>query len=646
MPTKFPQAGAIPGQFFGQAPNWWNNSDPNNVVVDELDDPRWIGSYNHSYAYGTGDHAAVRFLHHFEGDIEAGTTYLYLSFRAYTDPHPDAQFDRIYLGLHRPARGAVGAGPAYIVEIDSPASTAVGGAAPAVAWNTIPPGGGEMTAIGGAPVLHERHWLADPGAGSNNHPWGINIRIPTTSGGAADLGALGINLGDLSQGGAFKLWYAIVVDTNQADPNDPNATIAWHFTYPRWATLGRAPDFAPFDANLVPGFPSVDTWDDASLGAGAGTGISLAMSDITCNGGTNQIGASLNHTVTNKFVIKAKNNGITPTIPAGAIQAGVRIANWGSQTPIDKAPAGFETWQAIPFHGTPPAAPTSNPATPTNLAEGADQKIEFDFDWVIDQTTARYWVSPPPPPTPPAPMLDLHQCVLVQLTQVTGSGAPPGPPGGYDFLNDSMYNNMNVKPTASPARQTAEISVRGRPPGAGGPGAPQNVYVFVERMSAPDTIPGGQPAGTGNRTLGPGGEGEGQAPTLPSTDFDEVARQVPTFRYHTFWRTSMQIRTAPGHLVTIYDPQTSFGSFIAHEGPLYGWQHDLVPATVDRLGVPPAGRIHRHGPDQFTFEVPDGGAVLVQSVVTPLEHPPRPKPIPWWLRFWRWLVRLWHKLFG
>lgn len=609
MAITFPLAGAIPGSYGGQAPQWWA---PLDADSSKLGDPRWIGAVNRSYDNGTGLEAAFRGLYHVDG----GQPYLLMSFQAFTDPKAD-QNDLVWLGLQRQA----GSTP-YIVQINAPATApntqddiATGG----VSWNVVPEGGGTRSALPGGvtpPELEARYWIVAPGLGSNDFQWGINIRIPVTSGGA-DLGASGINLGNIGGGASFRFWFTIIVDHDVVDPNDPNSGVAVPYPYPRTGANLTG-------THLSPSFPATANWDTATAVSGANGGISLTGSDISANSGTDQIKASLTTPQTNHFKIRPKNNGITPDIPTGAIQGTARIANWGSQTPIDKAPAGFTTWQPIPFTGNPPNPPTSSPATPTNSAPIGNGNLgDIDFDWLIDTTTAGYWVGP-------NPILDLHQCVMAELEQVGGTT-------GYDFVNDSAYWNMNILPTASPATRTVEISTRGRPPTTGGGGA-QKVYVFVERTSAPATVAAGEkvpgepqlllraaPQMTDMPARDVGGvAGAGAViEAIPEVDVDLLAQRVPTLRYHTYYSTGIKIQTRSGRTVTLYDPQTSFGYFVLHQGAVYGWSHDLVPAAHPAAGLARGEKPQRIGGDHFAVDVPHGGAVAFDTIITPLEEPPK-----------------------
>jgi hypothetical protein len=658
----FPVAQGVPGQYWGQGPQWWTPGPAS--ALTQLDDPRWRGAVNRSFDNGTGLEAAMRGIYHSDG----GQNYLMLSFQVYTDPDADGLADMVWLGLQRGGHGS--GAPAYIIEMHSPAVVAAheDSAAPVPSWGTIPDTGGQKTALTlpaphTPPELEARHWLTLPSPAANSYSWALNLRIPLRSGGEID--ETGLNLGNV--GDTFAFWFTIIVDHGQVDPNDASAFIAVPYTFPR-LNAGLT------GSHLNPVFPQTDHWATAKLGGAAcGSGISLAGSDITANGGTNTIHAVPGATTTNHFKVRPFNNGITAGVDANALQATLRIANWGSQTPIDKAPAGQTDWQEIPFSGTPPAAPTSagnvhpkNLVAIPNMGHG-----DLDFDWPIDANTAKYW-------TDPNPIFAPHQCVFAQLKEVGGPG--------YDFINDSAYNNMNVVPTASPAISAAEFSVKGRPTTVKG-GASQKLYVFVQRSAAarpmtaaqykqlllkerqqprepvaprpaiqPETeltrvsqpmsdalraaepVSIAQPLAT--RMLAATSHAQIEQPAvarLAGIDLGRILQVLPTFKYHAYYSTGIKIRTTPKRIVTLYDPQTSFGYVVAHQGPQFGWSHALTPAAVRRKGV--VALKQQAAPianDRFAIDIPHGGAVVAYAVITPVLRPPKLDPI--WLNWFRRLT--------
>lgn len=642
----FPAAQGVPGRFWGQAPQWWNAADPN--YTTQLDDPRWRGAVNRSYDNGTGLEAAFRGVYHVDG----GQTYLFASWQVYTDPDADGQADLVWLGLQR---GGHGSGhPAYIVEINSPAliSTHDAASTGGVNWYTVPDGGGTRTAVGGGtPELEARHWMVVPTGASNVYSWAIGVRIPLQTGGS-DLDATGLNLGNT--GDPFAFFYTIIVDHGLQDPMNPGAYIAVPYAYPRTGA-----DLSGFHAD--PTFPSTDHWAAAQLGGSDGTGISLSGWDITANGGTNDIHAVPGATTTNHFLVRPKNNGL-PMVAHDTLQATVRIANWGSQTPIDKAPPGQSDWVEIPFTGAAETyTGTGEPKNSNDMNSGDYGNCAFD--WVIDPTTAQLWAGP-------TPTLAQHQCVFAQLREVGGTG--------YDFVNDSAYNNMNVLQTASPARSTAEISVKGRP--AVRSKVPPKLYMFVQKTSAPRQLGKAElalemarqrrlpsPLARALAIVRPSASTVAVTPRIapislprPSidvthvtpnvakfptdfelpqltaqnraavlaraagVDFDIVAEQLPTFRYHAYYPTNTVIRTRPNRMVHLYDPQTSFGYYVLHKGLSYGWTHGVVQALQKahlKVQRPLPTQV---GSDRFMIDIAQHNEPIhIDTVVTPVLQQPK-----------------------
>ena len=661
-----PLAQGVPGQYWTQGPQWWTPGPA--AQLTQLDDPRWRGAVNRSYDNGTGLEAAFRGIYHVDG----GQTYLMMSFQVYTDPDATGQADLVWLGLQRGGHGS--GAPAYIIKVECPAAVTAIDAGPTggVQWATVPENGGTETAVVGAtPQLEDAHWLTLPGGGNNVYSWALNLRIPVRNGGA-DIDANGLNLGNI--GDTFAFWFTIIVDHGQKDPNDPNAYIAVPYTYPRTMAAGLT------GLHADPTFPSTANWAKAKLGGvDCGSGISLAGSDITANNGTNNIHAVLGQTTTNTFTVKPFNNGITAGVDAGALEATFRIANWGSQTPIDKAPPNMTDWQEIPFAGTPPNAPVgTGGGHPTNQAAIPNgQYGDLHFDWLIDANTAQYWSAA-------NPLFAPHQCVYAQLKEVGGSG--------FDFINDSAYNNMNVVPTASPAVTAAEFSVKGRPATVGPKGGSQKLYVFVERSSAPRPMNAAQykqlllkerqqPAPTPvekpsvpvERTpvspitqapvspierapvpltltpiTGLVGHMEINQPAEPiiariaGLDLPTIVKALPAFKYHAYYSTGVKIHTRPGRLVTLYDPQTSFGYVVAHQGPLYGWSHSITPPAAGRSPFVAKGVIGlkeqpvQIAADRFAIDIPHNEAVVARTVITPILQPPKLDPA--WLAWFKRLV--------
>jgi hypothetical protein len=625
MTLCIPNAGWIPGQWFDHAPFWWDKNDQD--YIGQLDDPRWIGSAARSYNSGTGAQARFRTVHHFEGDIEGGQEYLFLALQAYLDPERDAQADKVFVGLQRMADPGAGVseGPAYVIEVpgslqvvdhefDPPGGTV---------WNTIPAGGGQLTGVGGGvPDIKDRQWL-QPTPNGNSSFWAFHLRIPIRSSGS-DIDASGLNLGTFTKG--FKLWCWIRVAQGK-EVNGELVNVSYYL--PRTG------------AEIQPGntFPGTAKWETAKVGTGGGScgaGISLASSDITANGGTNQIKASLSSTELNTFVVRPKNNQITAGIADKTVEAQLRIANWGSQTPVDKAPPNTTEWEVIPFGAGDQWWPLETTPPGGTVPDGA--KGEIDATWNIDPGTAALFVGQNPP-------RDNHQCIFVQLRD---SQTNPPASGGYDYVNDSTFNNMEFKQTGSPMRDTAEISVKGRQPT--GSGSSAKVYVFVERSNLPRSIGAkDDPRKPPLFTIGDDGlphytsdRRDFGAVDLTDVDHDELAAAVPTVRYHVFYPTGVTYEEG-GKTLALYEPQTSFGHFVSHAGLAYGWTHQLAPASHVRDGVS-AAKPNMLGDDgdHYTIEVPHDGTVAVDLVLTPLEEPSGGGCLGLLLPFLNWLKKLWN----
>lgn len=600
-----PVALGVPGHW-DTAPQWWV---PGDVFQKQLDDPRWNNAVNRSYNNGVGREAAFRGVYMTENN----KPHLYFTFQLYTDPTASQQFDMVYLGLQRQN------GTPYIVRIWSPSDTSNhdGDDTGGVEWlklktdRTV-----EQVPGTNFPDLKDRHWLKSA-ANSNTYVWAINVRVPVTSSGG-DITTDGVNLGNIAGGTTFRMWYAIVYSPAPDDPNDPANGIGIPYYWPRTARI----DDSGFDTL----YPAATDWEEVKLGTGnCGAGVSLDAADIGVETApnaplSNYINASTAQPTTNKIAVRPKNNGITAGVPAYGLEAIVRIANWGSQTPWQQTGAGG--WQVIPFGST-----AMNQNT-VGIADGL--KGSITFEWTLSTSDAQQFVGQGAPRS-------AHQCLFAQLKSHAN---PP-----VDFINDSGYTNMWFIKTGSPVRERAEISVKGRQPAPRG--ASRKVYIFVERTNMPASLAEGEEAPRGwssdERML------RTHVEDVELT-VDALAQRAPTVRYHVFYSTGKKLRV-PGRALTLYEPQTAFGYFVDHDGPLYGWAHALQPAPAPSLfAAAPATPEALKEDDQYVLEVPDNGAVSIYAVVAPVEEPgvdpipPPPPPEPWWVQLLRALIGLIRKL--
>ena len=579
MTLNIPAARGVPGfeDPGKRAPQWWDPAGGGGLAYDgNLDsdglpnDPRWNQATRHEWATGTTTEGIFRAVFQNE-PAPSGPPVLYLTFQVLQDPSANTGTDGIFLGL----QGA--SGTPHIFELTAYSNFAAGPQIPTpTLWQKIDandhydpqtwPGGLEPAWLNTA-----RSWVSVHGSSPNqSYTWAINVRIPTITSG--DLTDAGINLGT-----NFKLFLALIKDTGAG---------AVPYMWPRAAA-------APYlDTSVNPPFgkqkfPAVSTWDTVVLGAG-GAGISLSASDIgTTNSPPNQINYSPAHDTVNTLYADVTNHSGAP-IPAGTLRARFRIANWGSQ-PWSSTLAGSSDWQEVP----PP-----NPPVRTNAHAIADGDMSSNRritdPWTITASDAAAWAGRPS-----------HQCLLVELSGV--------PPAQYDFVNDSAFNNMWFVQVASAVEQQAEIKIpsvslglRNRLPIL----RPANVFLFVSATNMPLSTPARKPLPP--RYLGPmlplqkpllGAQIKQLHPEIainpkePVT-IDRLAGMLTTIRYFVYRDTGQKIKIG-GQTRPLLAQQTSFGYFIQHQKPIYGWDAAIVgavspvagTANMYKLGVPSAGKV-------------------------------------------------------
>jgi len=568
MATCIPVASGVPG--LSGAPQWWNPAGAPRPYDDDVNDPRWRGATRRGYQNGASEDGVFRALHM----IESGNPVLYLSFQAFHDPTQGTNLDGIYVGFQRSG------GPAFLINIQAYSSVATSFEAGSTAGTACFPLSGTAA---GPPIANPlwlndtRAWLTLPSGGSTSYSWAINMRVPTKSSGD-DFDDAGINLGSLSGGATFKFFYAIVKDIG-------SAVVAYY--------LPRTVDIDINPATLDNVYPDPSTWDDARIGGGAGcgTGISLSAWDVgTTNTDPvsglptpNEIHVNAAAPTTNGLFAKPLNatgGDVTPN----SLEATFRTANWGSQADFTFA-AGATPWEEI----LPGTTKDNGAATTTN-----GNKASIEFDWTISAAEAADWI-------PPGGSKWTHQCLLVTLQ------------GPYDFINDSVYRNMDFV-QASEFERDAEISVQGLEPVAG---SRREVYLYVEKNNMPDEADGKPPpdirrimsqlaesADLGAARLMAVRPAQSVVPT-----FDLLAAYVPTIRFHVFHETTKRINIG-GKVKPIVEEQTAFGHFVHHEGDVYGWDHTL------------GGEFKKVSENLYRLEVPEGWKSVIRTRVRAWEEKP------------------------
>lgn len=376
-PTSVP---GLPG-----APSWTGTP----PIRTDLNEPRWAAGPLTSFAsdatYNEG---------HFRIMTNAARDRLFVSMQTSNDHGTPTATDQVFFGLAKEVSGTYPIAQAVRIRVNP--GSAPGNFIPAndfrlysydATWTTsdmvTPPGW----------VLDPAVWSNAPGDGVD---WGINFVINLT-----DLG--------ISPTDEFKLLLAMTI---RDETNGNDSTIS---------TLTPTNPTTGFNAQLLASSP--DNWKDAdTTGSGCVGGITLSGAHISTNNTSpHEIETMDGHV--NVFSAQP-NYGAVPIFD-NLLQAEFRIANWGS---IADPNAG---WALIPGANAVPN-------------QGTAGLIEF--------------TCPPNTPTQTCGMpvpAQKHQCVQVRLNYGPGANQDIAP-----IATAAAYRNMDFVPLSSHER-VAEISVRG-----------------------------------------------------------------------------------------------------------------------------------------------------------------------------------------
>jgi hypothetical protein len=572
-------------------PKFAESPPPADTFYSQLDDPRWNGSWREDFATVSSTESGVRMLK--EGN------FLFISFEGKVDPDGASgagSTDQVLLGFS--ADGTT----AEMVKIGmtlSPPQTNSVGISTTHWWRTTNGGTTDwaeqsvpLTWAGGSNI----HLWSGSGTGPNGDAWAFNAKL--------DLSAIATHLGATPPLTSFFMWYEIDIST-------PSATIP--YAWPAGTTATFIPDPVNTGKQLVHNM-LVSTWGNAypAMAANCPTGISIDPMHIGTRPETAGIPDTTVHFGTghpaNDFVATMDNGGAS--IAANTVKARFRIANWGSMIGVGG------DWHDM--------APTGANA-PVNTG------LEIDFTCVNPPMTGTVC----PQLTPGQPP---DQCLLVELSQSSGTGVR--------FLHDSARRNMDFV-NASTFERSAEVSVRGLTPLAGGAGK-RDVYLYVRTLNMPEKTNGNPPiqipprvpppppdAGPPTQDGGPileaagrrvsagavrseGGGGAqdagGSTPLYRMTDYERYASAMPTYEVHVYHDTGVT-RTDNGRTVKILEPQAPFGYFVEHQGDLAGWSHELTGEGFV---------LEQISPNFYRAHVPDSSSVMVHTKIIAREPPKVP----------------------
>lgn len=640
-----PHASGVP--YWGGAPNWWDAY----PVADQerlaksfnpgfrlTEDPRWRGALSIDYGAGATSPAEFRALY----DSSSQSVLLSWSIKGMAFNLGQTS---VVLGMQ------MGAGTPIILKtsIQSASTQVAGNVQPrsandggttylsfsaydaAGATATVPAWASDVTRV----------WIMPAPSGSSQPAFTLQMRIPT--GGAAN----------------FNMWYSMQASV----PLDSDPGLA-SFTWPK----GDVVTWSFYDTTAPVGkhIPPVASWGRFGIGSQPDcAGVSLADTDIgVMNSQFPSSRGRISITQPNTFYALPKNQSANAA-DLSSIKGTFYFANWGSQ----RGTLTQSSWsvltpnlvaQPVQTLGAPstidPANVVQNPASTPSLS-----KVQLAPQWTLGKADAckffvegsnppRYLAEEAPNGTPnycaglPAPTLNPHGCMMVKLN------------GNTEFLNDSALRNMDFE-KASTFSRTAEIRTA--------LGA-RDVFLFVDKRNMPahgttdilSSILDKAQQADGHTTLttSVGIESLNLTPwrekpaslreptslasavastqtnevllgkvlkllasgNVPKLSYEEFASILPTYAVHAYNDTGKRIMIDGVEHVAL-EQQTSFGHFVWHVGPLFGWDVNL--RGTERLKA-----FAGDTPHAFKVHVADNGSATIGHTITAAETPLSSKP--------------------
>ena len=538
---------ALPG-----APNFLDSSVGEPNYWTRADDPRWRGALSRSWGNGASPHVTFQALR-----VVAPQPYLYLSWVVKVAPAPQPLVDKLRLAF-RTSGGTTWAlevipfnNVSSAIQIQAPVQTA--------AWRL---NGGTWTLNG---VVTPPAWVHDDTRvwleTTAPRMWAVSMRVPMTN--------------PFGDGGNLSDQFPVAFHLHV---NHSDTTLA-DYRLDDSVTLIPSPNTGPPVSNTP------DNWTQLNVALpttdpACENQIRISASDI---GTTNSVPHEINLNAANTFFVRPEN-----VMPAGTnvgaqkIAATIRIANWGTQPNWnDVVDPMTSLWRDI-------TNPASEPMNATSFMSGTKGLIEHQWTPACGDFVG---TSCPGPHD-----RRLHQCMLVELHG-----------GGYVYNPTSVYRNMDFV-TASTFERRADVSVAGLK--ALNPGSPRrDVYLHLQTFQMPSDVKAPPRRSTmfdlakveeilqrhGNDARRVTKQAVEKPPKGPSAgvDFETLDQVYPTYLVHAFHDTGETV-VVDGGPRRVLRPQTSFGYYVNHDGPLAGWEAYLegaerIAADYYRIAVPEGG---------------------------------------------------------
>jgi hypothetical protein len=562
----FPYAGGLPGQNGSGPPVWWSaTATPTGSETDTfIEDPRWRGAFadiwgNQRFRVlveNTGGTESLVMAWDLSGDPGSAGDILY--FGVWDDT---SSTGNIYQLTRR--KNTTTPVPQGSTWTNSSTTTAFDGRiyGGAVSGGTV-----TWTDLGTAlPTWLTNDARVDVDCSSGICDiWAIRIRAkidPSASTSAATPSGIKISTGTPR---SFHFWYEI--------QDDLSANVAAVASFPNLAVANGS--------TLT--FPPTSSWAQAQLGSSASCDgdILFTANDVYVN----SPGSTTLDLTSNVFHARPRNNvpsSTPPGISSSELTARFRIANWGS--------AG---------HNSPEWVQTCQ-------WSGSGALVGYPDAFDLSCTWGGFEACPYQPAGScdgNAGTKDPHQCILVDL------GMAQGATTHYTFSAQSVYKNMDFDVNSTLERH-ATIDTQGfgdMPDGS----TDRDVYIYVHTRNMPENIadePPPPPATDDKspdrlpRLLPPrqrfkdlqlpekGAIGTKESARIQAAvrsgrlTLHQVEQIMPTYIVYV-WHDTGKVMKTPAGTKKLLEPQPSFGLFLAHDGSLDGWKHELAAAGAVQIG--------------------------------------------------------------
>jgi len=211
----------------------------------------------------------------------------------------------------------------------------------------------------------------------------------------------------------------------------------------------------------------------------------------------------------------------------------------------------------------------------------------------------------------------------------------------YTFSAQSVYKNMDFDVNSTLERQ-ATIDTQGFAKMADG-SPDRDVYLYVHTRNMPEKIADEPPAPPAADDKSPdrfprlppprqrfkdlqlpekGAIGTKESARIQAAvqsgrlTLHQVEQIMPTYIVYVWHDTGDHIKTPTG-TKKLLESQPSFGLFLAHDGDLEGWEHELKASGADQVG-----------PNLYKISVPNESTFSVKITIQPAQHH--------WL--WLWIL--------